>query len=91
MRQISAKLLDQESLVELKAGHRLQLVQGGHTIAEIVPVQESDSQSGSELADMPPTEDERLAAVEQLRQMMHQGIHLGGLRITNRDELYERD
>jgi antitoxin (DNA-binding transcriptional repressor) of toxin-antitoxin stability system len=91
MRQISAKLLGQESLVELKAGHRLQLVQGGHTIAEIVPVQESTSQSASEFPDASLEEDERLAAVERLRQMMHQGIHLGGLRITNRDELYERD
>jgi antitoxin (DNA-binding transcriptional repressor) of toxin-antitoxin stability system len=82
MRQISAQLLDSESLGELKSGHRLQLVQAGKTIAEIVPV--SESSSGEE-------ETQRLEAVRRLSEMMEKGMHLGGLRITNRDELYDRD
>lgn len=83
MRQISAKLLDRESLVELESGHRLQLVQGGKTIAEIVPI--NDPQ------ELEATEQRRLLAVQRLTEIMEQGIHLGGLKISNRDELYERD
>jgi|GEM_PF-4546459 len=82
MRQISAQLLDHESLVELESGHRLQLVQGGRTIAEIVPIVESSSEDG---------ETQHLQAARHLSIMLHKGMHLGGLRITNRDELYERD
>jgi antitoxin (DNA-binding transcriptional repressor) of toxin-antitoxin stability system len=82
MRQISAQLLDPESLGELKSGHRLQLVQGGRTIAEIVPVAESFLEE---------EETRRLEAVRRLSEMMEKGMHLGGLRIANRDELYDRD
>jgi len=85
MRQISAKLLDHESLAELESGHRLQLVQGGRTIAEIVPVTDTFS-SVQEL-----NEANHREAVQRLREIMDRGIHLGGLRIANRDELYDRD
>ncbi len=83
MRQISAQLLDHDALVELESGHRLQLVQGGRTIAEIVPV------SGANEVDA--KEQKRLEAVERLMEIMERGINLGGLKITDRDELYERD
>jgi antitoxin (DNA-binding transcriptional repressor) of toxin-antitoxin stability system len=82
MRQVSAQLLDHDSLVELESGHRLQLVQGGKTIAEIVPVAESSFEE---------EETRRLEAVRHLSEMLEKGMHLGGLRITNRDELYDRD
>jgi antitoxin (DNA-binding transcriptional repressor) of toxin-antitoxin stability system len=85
MRQVSAKLLDRESLAELESGHRLQLVQSGRTIAEIVPV--SDTVSSAEELD----EISHREAVQRLREIMDGGIHLGGLRIANRDELYDRD
>ena len=82
MRQISAQLLDAESLGELKSGHRLELVQDGRTIAEIVPVVESS-----------PEEEEarHCEAVRRLSEFLEEGMHLGGVRITNRDELYNRD
>lgn len=83
MRQISAQLLDQESLRELESGHRLELVQSGKTIAEIVPLSSSNS---SEHLDV--NEQTRLEAIRRLKEIMDQGINLGGLRITNRDELY---
>jgi antitoxin (DNA-binding transcriptional repressor) of toxin-antitoxin stability system len=82
MRQIPAQLLDPESLGELKSGHRLQLVQGGRTIAEIVPVAESSLEE---------EEMRHAEAVRRLSEFLEKGIHLGGLRITNRDELYDRD
>ena len=45
MRQISAHLLDAESLAELKSGRHLQLVvESGRIIAEIIPVAESPSE-----------------------------------------------
>jgi antitoxin (DNA-binding transcriptional repressor) of toxin-antitoxin stability system len=79
MRQVSAQLLDPESLVELKSGHRLELVQGGRTIAEIVPV----------LTEEAASEGERAAAVKRFTAWMDKGIDLKGLRI-DRDELYDR-
>ncbi len=84
MRQISAQLLDHDSLAELESGHRLELVQGGRTIAEIVPIEDSTTQE-------PQSDAEHLAAVERLSEMLQRGMHLGGLRIANRDELYDRD
>ncbi len=84
MRQISAQLLDHDSLAELESGHRLELVQGGRTIAEIVPIGTTPEESGL-------TEQKRHQAFRRLKEIMDQGIDLGGLRISNRDELYERD
>jgi hypothetical protein len=80
MRQISAQLLDPESLIELKSGHRLELVQGGKTIAEIVPV----------VIEASVSEAEREAAMNRLRQWMDKGLDLGVVW-NGRDELYDRD
>ncbi len=85
MRQVSAQLLDPESLIELKSGHRLQLVQGGRTIAEIVPALQSEE------SQFWKSEEERLSSGKELMDILHKGFDLGGFRIENRDELYDRD
>jgi antitoxin (DNA-binding transcriptional repressor) of toxin-antitoxin stability system len=64
---------------ELRAGHTLQLLQGGKRIAEIVPAASQVS------------EQERIAAWNRFNALIEKGIDLGGLRIENRDELYERE
>lgn len=85
MRQISAQILDEQSLGELASGHRLEVVRGGKRIAEIVPIAESSS------SPLKLNEGERQEAVQRLREMTGRGMHLGGFRIANRDELYDRD
>lgn len=85
MRQVSAQILDETSLGELASGHRLELVRGGKRIAEIVPVTEEFS------SQIESDDTAHRGAVRRLREMMDQGMHLGGLRIANRDELYDRD
>jgi antitoxin (DNA-binding transcriptional repressor) of toxin-antitoxin stability system len=82
MRNVSIEELEEHTadlISEVEAGHRLTLVRGGKAIADIVP------------REAEPTEAERAAAVAELLAMMRKGIDLGGLRIDNRDELYERE
>jgi antitoxin (DNA-binding transcriptional repressor) of toxin-antitoxin stability system len=82
MRNVSIEELEEHTadlISEVEAGHRLTLVRSGKAIADIVP-RESE-----------PSEEERIAAGVELLAMMRKGIDLGGLRIDNRDELYERE
>lgn len=84
MRQISAKVLDDESLSELESGHNVILVRSGKPFAEVVPLL-PEAQSPEMRS-----KEEHAAAVERLRQFMEKGLDLGGFRISNRDELYDR-
>ena len=86
MRQLELKVLDPESVRELAAGQRLQLVVDQVTVAEIVPINlvalaEQQRQQA----------DKRRLALERLLAIMDRGIDMGGLKITSRDELYDRD
>jgi hypothetical protein len=75
MRQIPADFLDPESLAELEAGRRLQIVQEGRSVAEIIPILIDDAK--------------HRACVEGLRTIVDKGYDLGGVKV-NRDELYRR-
>ena len=87
MRSISIQEFEKDPkacIAEAEAGQRLILVRGGKPVAEIVPA------SGTE-ASLEAEEQKRLEAVRRLTEIMDKGVNLGGLRITSRDELYERD
>jgi antitoxin (DNA-binding transcriptional repressor) of toxin-antitoxin stability system len=81
IRKIPIDLLDDESLAELERGHHLLLVQGGKTIAEIIPNPASSETSAE------PTSEKRQAAVDAFRAMLRQGFDLDGLKV-DREELY---
>ena len=85
MRSVSIKELEEhtaELVAEVEAGNRLTLIRGGKAVAEVVPL------TGTSIR---PTEAERAAAGERLIAIMEKGIDLEGIRIENRDELYERE
>jgi antitoxin (DNA-binding transcriptional repressor) of toxin-antitoxin stability system len=87
MRSISIQEFEKDPkacIAEAEAGQRLILLRGGKPVAEIVPASETDSTREAK-------EQKRLAAVRRLTEIMDKGVDLGGLRITSRDELYERD
>jgi prevent-host-death family protein len=87
MRSISIQDFEKDPkacIAEAEAGQRLILVRGGKPVAEIVPASETDSTQEAK-------EQKRLEALQRLVEMMDRGVHLGGLRIDNRDELYDRD
>jgi hypothetical protein len=79
-------VLDQESVRELAAGQRLQLVFDKVTVAEIVPVN-LDALAEQQRQHV----ERRRLARERLLAIMDRGIDMGGFKITNRDELYDRD
>jgi antitoxin (DNA-binding transcriptional repressor) of toxin-antitoxin stability system len=83
MRHISSQLLDEESLNELESGHNLIVVREGKPIAQVVPI-------NSELADS-AAERDHATAVDDMLKLINKGWNLGGLRIGDRDELYDRD
>jgi antitoxin (DNA-binding transcriptional repressor) of toxin-antitoxin stability system len=74
----------EDVVTELRAGHTLELLQGGKRIAEVVPVAQGAPNKWA-------SEEERLAAVADFRAWLDKGIDLGGFKIENRDELYDRD
>ena len=86
MRELELKVLDEASIRELAAGHRLKLVSDNVTVAEIVPTNLtalSDQQDQQQRT--------RMQARTRLLALMNKGIDMGGFKITNRDELYDRD
>ena len=75
---------------EIRAGHTLELLQGGKRIAEIVPA--SVELSENNFLSAPSRKDEdRQAAIDRLKALLNKGLDLGGYSITDRSELYERD
>jgi prevent-host-death family protein len=87
MRSISIQEFEKDPkacIAEAEAGQRLILVRGGKPVAELVPASETQATQEAK-------EQKRLAAVRRLTEIMDKGVNLGGLKITNRDELYERD
>jgi antitoxin (DNA-binding transcriptional repressor) of toxin-antitoxin stability system len=66
---------------EAEAGETLTILRGDKPIARIVPFR----------AATPPDESLRQAVVQRLIALMEQGIDLGGFKITNRDQVYDRD
>lgn len=86
LRQLQLKVLDEQSVRELAGGHRLQLVIDQVAVAEIVPINlHALAEQQAKLAE------KRHLARARLLEIMDQGIDMGGLKITNRDELYDRD
>ncbi len=86
MRQVQLELLDDHSIQQLAAGERVQVVLKNVTVAEIVPVDPAALSAQQE-----EKERLRLAARERLLETLRKGYDLGGFKITNRDELYDRD
>lgn len=87
VRSVSIEELEEhtaELVAEVEAGNRLTLIRGGKRIADIVP---SIASSEPEWKD----EEERLKAVDRVMEKLRRGYDLGGFKITNRDELYDRD
>jgi hypothetical protein len=86
VRQLEISVLDEESVRELSSGQRVQLTFGNVTVAEIVP---------TELAALAnqqrQKEEARNHSRTALLEIMNRGIDMGGFKITNRDELYDRD
>jgi antitoxin (DNA-binding transcriptional repressor) of toxin-antitoxin stability system len=64
-------------VAELRAGHSLELIQGGKRFAEITP------------AEPQPSDEERKAAWAGVLELMESGLDLGGVPLT-RDEMHER-
>jgi antitoxin (DNA-binding transcriptional repressor) of toxin-antitoxin stability system len=92
MRSISIQEFEKDPkacIAEAEAGQRLILVRGGKAVVEIAPG--SHEAVEPESPQLWTTEEERLAAGAELMTMLRKGFNLGGLKITNRDELYDRD
>jgi antitoxin (DNA-binding transcriptional repressor) of toxin-antitoxin stability system len=92
MRSISIQEFEKDPkacIAEAEAGQRLILVRGGKAVVEIAPG--SQAALEPESAQLWKTEDERLAEGKELMKILRKGFDLGGLKITNRDELYDRD
>ena len=86
MRELHLDVLDEESIHELARGERVRLMLDDSTVAEIVPI------NSSLLAERETqTERQRRKAIEELRALMVSGVDMGGYKIKNRDELYDRD
>ena len=89
MRSVSVEEFEQDTqacIAEAEAGQRLVLMRGGKAVAEIGPAPEIE-----ETGQLWKTEEERLAAGASLLARLKKGYDLGGFKIENRDELYDRD
>lgn len=95
MRQLSVQEFEDDPkgyLAQAEAGQRLVLHRGGKAVLEIGPspgVQRGGEWRGDEEEETQPSSEERQAAVKRLMLKLNKGYDLGGLRIENRDELYE--
>jgi antitoxin (DNA-binding transcriptional repressor) of toxin-antitoxin stability system len=92
MRSISIQEFEKDPkacIAEAEAGQRLILVRGGRAVVEINPG--TGSTIEPETPQLWKTEEERLAAGAELMKIMRKGFNLGGLKVTDRDELYDRD
>ena len=65
-------------VAEALAGEPVVLTEDGRTVARIVPHETLVSK------------EEHAAAVERLMVLLNEGFDLGGVRIHDRDELYDR-
>jgi antitoxin (DNA-binding transcriptional repressor) of toxin-antitoxin stability system len=66
---------------EAEAGESLTILRGDKPVARIIPFR----------ADTAPDESQRQAAVQRLIALMERGIDMGGFKIANRDQVYDRD
>jgi antitoxin (DNA-binding transcriptional repressor) of toxin-antitoxin stability system len=92
MRSISIQEFEQDPkacIAEAEAGQRLVLVRGGKAVVEITP--SAGSIVSSEPVQAWNSEEGRLAAGEELLKILRKGFDLGGSKMANRDELYDRD
>ncbi len=83
MRQVQLEDAEQQFsalIKEAESGESMLILRGGKPVAKIVPAEKPRL-----------SEAERMAAVERLKAIMDHGYDLGGFKITNRDELYDRD
>ena len=89
MRNVSIQELE-DHIPDLEAGQRLTLLHRGKPLAEVIPIS-----TASEDPSEPPvrwkSEEERLAAIADFMAFLRKGWDLGGLKITDRDALYDRD
>lgn len=69
-------------IAEAEAGESLTILRAGKPVAQIIPFPQPEQQVRSE--------EERQAAVQQLKAMMAKGFDLGVVW-NGRDELYDRD
>ena len=91
MRNISVQefeLHPADYVAQVEAGARLTLLRGGKAVAEVLPA--SSTPAETEYPKQWASEEERLAAVEDLMQILRRGWDLGCLKITDRDALYDR-
>jgi antitoxin (DNA-binding transcriptional repressor) of toxin-antitoxin stability system len=89
MRNVSIQELAEDTeacIAEVEAGHKLVLMRGNKAVAEITPAPEVD-----QMPQLWKTEEERRANAVELLAILDSGYDLGGFKIENRDELYERD
>jgi hypothetical protein len=87
MRQLELQqLLEDASICELAQGNRVRLVFETVPVAEIVPL-DAVTLNRQRVQE----EREREDARQRLLELMNKGIDMGGYKITNRDELYDRE
>jgi antitoxin (DNA-binding transcriptional repressor) of toxin-antitoxin stability system len=85
MRSVSVQELE-EHIPDLQAGETLTLVHGGKVLAKVVP--EPAEQMESEFPKKWASEEERLAAIEDLMKALRKGYDFGDFKF-NRAELYD--
>jgi len=88
MRKVSIQELERH-IPELQAGQSLTLVYGGKPLAEVVPIASSTDTTTSYPKKW-ASEEERLAELDRVMARLRTGWDLGGLKITDRDALYDR-
>ncbi len=89
MRSVSIEEFERDTegcIAEAEAGQRLILMRGGKAVAEIGPAPEVE-----ETKQLWTSEEERRAAAAKFLAILDKGYDLGGFKIENRDELYDRD
>ena len=83
MRQLELKDAEKhfsDLIAEAEAGQTLMILRANKPVARIVPAQATETVASSDQED----------AHQELLRIMNHGYDLGGLKITNRDELYDR-
>jgi antitoxin (DNA-binding transcriptional repressor) of toxin-antitoxin stability system len=88
MRTLSVQEFEQDTdtyIAEAESGQRLVLMRGDRPVAEIGPAASNDSDRSNK------SEEDRLAALAEFKEMLDRGMDLGGFRIEHRDTLHDPD